>query len=532
MVTLGIEYLNGWAMAAADGPAKSRAEWPPHPDRVFMAMAAAYFETEGADEEAAALQWLERQPPPIVQAAPCDVRTAVGGNTPPVAFVPVNDVKVGKPREADSHQQLLDQGLSVFPAHRKRQPRSFPVAVPEDPVVYLVWPDGSLESSLQEALSHLCRKVTHVGHSASLVQMWVEATPPATKPSHRVWTPHDGLDASMRLRVPYEGRFSYLAASDPGPHVRHAMTLSKRERGNYLDGLVDRLRPRNSRWQGYRPSGSPKAPATAECKGNHFDPRLQVLRVSGGLPAGSVLQVVTALRTSLLTAQPDAPEWVSGLTADGAPSRGAHMALAPLINAGHAHADGRLMGVAIVLPRGLDEAVAAAVLRPWLLDDEDFPKRIPVFHGAWFEASAELDEREVLPHTLMPETWVRESTTWESVTPVVMDRHPRGRDPWPSMVEAVERSCAYIGLPRPVSVELARAPFVSGPARADNFPLLRRPDGTAMRHLHARVVFTEPVEGPVILGAGRYRGYGVCRPRFPQPADQSIGQSEPEGNPS
>jgi len=45
MFGFGIRYLMGWAMAAADGAKKERAEWPPHPDRIFMALAAAWFET-------------------------------------------------------------------------------------------------------------------------------------------------------------------------------------------------------------------------------------------------------------------------------------------------------------------------------------------------------------------------------------------------------------------------------------------------------------------------------------------------------
>ncbi|MGZ8975757.1 type I-G CRISPR-associated protein Csb2, partial [Methylomagnum sp.] len=59
MFALALRYLNGWAMAAADGARKERAEWPPHPDRVFMALAAAWFETGQAADEGAALRWLE-----------------------------------------------------------------------------------------------------------------------------------------------------------------------------------------------------------------------------------------------------------------------------------------------------------------------------------------------------------------------------------------------------------------------------------------------------------------------------------------
>lgn len=32
------------------------------------------------------------------------------------------------------------------------------------------------------------------------------------------------------------------------------------------------------------------------------------------------------------------------------------------------------------------------------------------------------------------------------------------------------------------------------------------------RHAHAILVFDRPVRGPILLGAGRYRGYGLCRP--------------------
>ena len=28
---------------------------------------------------------------------------------------------------------------------------------------------------------------------------------------------------------------------------------------------------------------------------------------------------------------------------------------------------------------------------------------------------------------------------------------------------------------------------------------------------HAILVFDEPMRGPVLIGAGRFRGYGVCR---------------------
>ena len=98
MFALGIRYLNGWSMAAADGAKKQRAEWPPHPDRVFMALAAAWFETGGMStesmddeyrQEGEALRWLEALPPPAIAASDATTRTTV------VSYVPVNDAQTG-----------------------------------------------------------------------------------------------------------------------------------------------------------------------------------------------------------------------------------------------------------------------------------------------------------------------------------------------------------------------------------------------------------------------------------------------------
>jgi CRISPR-associated protein Csb2 len=48
------------------------------------------------------------------------------------------------------------------------------------------------------------------------------------------------------------------------------------------------------------------------------------------------------------------------------------------------------------------------------------------------------------------------------------------------------------------------------PARS--FPSLRRKDGGPRLHTHAILIFDQPICGPLMIGAGRYRGYGVCRP--------------------
>ena len=157
MFALGLHYLNGWSMAAADGARKEQAEWPPHPDRVFMALAAAWFETGEDSAEGEALRWLEALPPPAIAASDADSRTTV------VSYVPVNDASLSRkvPTSGDLNK-LKDAGLAQLPEYRSRQPRGFPVAIPHDPTVHLIWPEVELGAH-RVALERLATKVTPCG---------------------------------------------------------------------------------------------------------------------------------------------------------------------------------------------------------------------------------------------------------------------------------------------------------------------------------------------------------------------------------
>ena len=71
----------------------------------------------------------------------------------------------------------------------------------------------------------------------------------------------------------------------------------------------------------------------------------------------------------------------------------------------------------------------------------------------------------------------------------------------------------HVGLPRPREVLLHPVSLVEGVPHAREFPqLVRKHDGGRRRHHHAVVIFDEAVRGPVLIGAGRFRGYGLCRP--------------------
>ena len=79
---------------------------------------------------------------------------------------------------------------------RGRQPRTFARAWLEDEVVYVVWREAAPGDAIRAALETLCGKVTRIGHSSSLVQMWLASPDETVDPT---WVP--GRDRAEITRV-------------------------------------------------------------------------------------------------------------------------------------------------------------------------------------------------------------------------------------------------------------------------------------------------------------------------------------------
>lgn len=478
MLAIGIRYLCGRAIATHPTD-RGSPEWPPHPDRVFMALAAALFETGEAPEERAALEWLESLAPPALHASEAHERTTV------TSYVPVNDDS--NPVNEKKKKPHMISG--TLPIGRGRQPRSFPTAIPEADTVYLIWRDVELPAEHRAALEAVCGKVTYLGHSSSPVQMWLDAAPPEP-----TLVAVNG-NAPYRLRITGRGRLAVLAAS-----------------------FEAEQRPSPSLWSGYAP---PEVEAAKEAFGQTvFDGNLIIFRRIGGreLPLESTLALTDALRGAVMQAVPQPPpEWVSGHRADGTRSEQDHLAFMPLPHVGHEHADGHLLGVALVMPRQIAEAEVARCLAPLLAPDEMDEPRLPrLTMGRIGEWDVVPEDREQPPVALRAETWTRPAKRWATVTPIVLDRYPKAKDEAEAEKEAqsaIVAACVRIGLPRPLDVVLMPVSLFIGAPPAGWFPPLPSKFGKTRRlHTHALLTFDEPVRGPVLLGAGRYRGYGLCRP--------------------
>jgi CRISPR-associated protein Csb2 len=112
---------------------------------------------------------------------------------------------------------------------------------------------------------------------------------------------------------------------------------------------------------------------------------------------------------------------------------------------------------------------------------------------------------------LDPDRYTQTAAVWRTVTPLVLDRHPKPK-PGEHVGDLIAAACENIGLPAPLAVEIHKhAPVTGGPGRdavrvSEGSKLADRP------RRHAVLYFPERLPGPVILGAGRFRGLGLCRP--------------------
>ena len=522
MLALGIRYLLGRVVATHPAD-REQAEWPPHPERVFLALVATHYETGGAVEEREALLWLEQQAAPALTVSDCEVRFPV------TAYVPVNDLTSPRLKTGvtPSSSQLAD-GLALLPGNRYRQPRKFMAAVPRDPVVFLHW-SATVDEQTRHALQGLCRKVTALGHSSSLVQMWLELSPPE---ANLISSPNPA--ARYRLRVTGPGHLADLDARynreewDKYRALNLAISAAKGKKQRELKAELARRfghsrpsfrRPMPSLWQGYEPVAPAIEQATA--LGTTFDPQLIVLRRVDGPSLGleSTLQLTRALRETLMAKCPvqPVPQWISGHAFDGRASTNDHLAFVPFPHVGREHADGHLLGLGLGVPKAISLDEQNRCWRSLLFDDIGFAS-LPLDLrlgplGVW---QVQLDQSEGHAVALRSETWTAAAaggaTRWATVTPISFDQHPSGPDKWQQIEQMIAHACQRIGLPAPADIVLSPVSIFIGSPHGGGFPCLRRKSGGNIHHIHSILTFERPVVGPILIGAGRYRGYGFCRP--------------------
>ena len=539
---LGIEvnFLTGRYVATFHND-RRQPEWPPHPARLFSALVAAWADADEPDQsEREALEWLEAQGHPAVAASRAVPRKVVSH------FVPVNDMSI---IDTTSYRKAYEQnaqgvGLAVAPSTEARvtlkdtsaalmmfpdrqgaekktskgkkrkveigkQERFFPSVTPDEARVTYIW-DGLSPEGTGEILDRLLGRVTRLGHPASLVSCRVAPDP--SLPTHM---PGDGGGQSLRSirrgqRAELERRFE-----------RH------RESGPRALPYTD---VRYRAVAGTSQTAEPHEPDTA---GDWIV--FELAHDSRAFPGTRAVELATSMRSAVLHyAEDPIPEGISGHTPAGDPTAAPHVAFLPLPYVGFERADGRLLGIAVSVPRTLPEAARRALFRAigtWEDAVGSHPLQLTLGSRGVVRMSRQRGPATLV--SLRPEVWNRPSRRWVSATPVALPRHP-GRlrkgtaaaraKAWSLAESAVADACIHVGLPAPSAVQVSLTPFITGARVAGGFPAFAQTGrgGKPIRRqlVHASLTFAAVVTGPMMLGAGRFLGLGLMRPaRMVEPGD-------------
>jgi CRISPR-associated protein Csb2 len=437
-------------------------EWPPHPARLFCALAAS---ADGPDDWDT-LRWLETAGDPQVLA---DASAAASASR---TYVVANSVE--------------QQGGSQFWPGRTNQMRTRASATPATDRFAVVWPDAVPAPRELARLQRMARRIPYVGRVTSEAEVSVSAAPPDPDPGWVTWVRTViGAPDAQDLRVPYPGYTERLtAAFEDG--TRAWEVARPRPYAIYEAEPAPGPEPVSAGWGDLVIWGFGRGTA----------------RISGD----QVVHIASALRRAVMselgrTAAIPIHQQVSGHGAAGL----RHAAFLGLPDAGHRHADGHLVGVAIAIPADLPAGDWRHLMRT--LVSPAFTSFTP-----WRDRTAELVYRGTGLEGLNPRRWTGNpggSRSWVTVTPISVDGLPRkGR----SYEDLVARSFRNLGYPALTDVVTSPAPLTEGAVwrpRAGTIP----PGRPARPLVHAKVTFDRPVTGPVLAGSLRSLGLGLLLPQ-------------------
>ena len=465
MLAIRIEFLHGWFRGDPDGTAITGrlafGEWPPSPFRLFAALVA----SDGTRDRCrvtsgAELEWFERLPPPTIRA---DMEPYHQRLRPRYVVR-----QLGKAVKNTHQGYLAREGTLVRPGIR---------VTPRDPRVVYAWDVTPPRSTLQ-ALRLRAARVGYVGAADSPVRVRVMTEEP------------DSVVGEQRIEPSVDGPGDlFVNVPAPGDVQR-------------LDSLFDAWRERGanlsrSQFPALR-HGAPYDMPRSALRENG-EAVIASLRLEAAVSGRTVSRVTHLFKQAVLRRYQEiygTPPAV--LHGHGFDDRGYELArFLALPDVGFARSRGRIHGLALWMPPG-----SGAVDRLRARDAALAVRRL-VGEGVDVAVSPNLDEEH--PIAANPARWCRQACSWITAIPVIHERHGR------LDLREVARWCRNAGLPEPVWFRSARGPLVHG--AIDLSPVeVHRPGRPGRPYSHVELRFAEPVRGPVVIGAGRQRGFGLCVP--------------------
>lgn len=478
-------------------------DWPPSPARLFQALiSGAGLQGPLQADQVKALEWLETMPPPVM-AAPFISKGQSVGN-----FVPNNDLDAvgGDPR-----------WIGSIRARKEIRPLLFDA---EKPLLY-AWTlrDVSDKEKFASVLCQLAEKIYQLGRGIDLGWAWAEIigeTELATRLDDYAGTIHRPslAGAGKPVSCPVKGSFASLEARYDANQSRFEVVKTDR-------GAVS---------QNFRRLPKPKFQSVA-----YDSPPLQKLFDLRSIIESEQHQAWSLERASLLvqsirdaafkrlvaafpakTAQIE--NWLVGRNADG--SNGGksdeRIRLIPFASIGHAHAD-------LSIRRVFIEAPANCPIRA---DDLFW-----AFNGVELGEDGSLGRLSAADDSIFSRHYgiAQAATDWKTITPAALPESAKRRRIEPSRRSAEAKSSSeraheqhqarlavlaalrHAGYNLDVlEIVVQREPFQSHGARAEAFAPRTR--FAKERLWHVSLKFANPVQGPLVLGDGRFLGLGVFAP--------------------
>ncbi|MXW13288.1 MAG: type I-U CRISPR-associated protein Cas5/Cas6 [Synechococcus sp. SB0662_bin_45] len=464
MFTVSVEFLHGTFRADPDGTANTgqlrHGEWPPSVSRLFAALVAA----DGTRErcrvtDGSELEWFEHLPPPAIHAAQ------------QIHHQPLCDryvVKNAKGPAQKTHQEYVArEGAMSRPGVR--------IALCQPRVVYR-WDVASPSAATLQALRRRAARVGYLGTSDSPVRVRIATQVPS--------------DCPEQVFVPDQRGDAVISVARPGD----IQTLDRMydqwcERG----AAVARLQFPSLRHNvAYRSPGATPPDDRGEV--------VAWLRLGTPVSGRRISALTQCFKEAVLSQHQrihgDSPAVLHG---HGCGSHGYEIArYCPLPDVGCKYSRGRIYGLALWMPPGSDGATRRQA--------RDAARSIRHLRGRGIDvAVAPRDEDERRPFAAHPERWTCQARHWATAFPAIYERR-RTLD-----LPEITLWCQHAGLPEPVAFCSSRTPLVTG--ALDLAPVeVNRPGRPGLPYSHVELWFAEPVAGPVVIGSGRQRGFGLCVP--------------------
>ena len=464
MLSIAVEFLHGTFRGDPDGTANTgrltRGEWPPSPARLFAALVAA----DGTGDacrvtDGTELEWLEHLPPPVIHADSDPVHQPLRPR-----FVVQHG---GAPAKGTHHEYVGRSGAASRPGVR---------VAPRSPHVVYHWDETPPDSTILEALRRRAARVGYLGTADSPVRARVATEHPAPPAETGAFVPD--REGETMINVTHEGDLArwdrhHKQWSERGGSTPRSQSLALKHQAAYRSPLSEKKQDRGEvvAW----------------------------LRLGTAVSGRRVSALTAAFKAAVLSRHQEMyGEPPPELHGHGFSGTGYELArYLALPDVGYPRSRGRIHGLALWLPPGTDPMTRRMA--------RDAAFSIRRLHGRGVDVAVAPHDDEPRPLAAHPRRWLEPSHRWATAVPAIHERRRR------LDLAEVTRWCEHAGLPTPVAVREARTPLV--PGAIDLAPVeVNRPGRPALPYSHVELWFERAVPGPVVIGSGRQRGFGLCIP--------------------